>query len=215
IATSRHPEESRDHSKNNNNTLESPSGVSRGAGSNANRGVIPRICDFLFERAGTTAAEANADAIVVVAGDVEADGGFRGPSAVSNSSTDNGNTGGVRERSGIRTRWTFGVSFTEIYMERVRDLLDTSGRPSQNLKVREHPAKGPFVEGALTLTVTTALETERLLVEGQARRAVAGTNMNDASSRSHAIFTIVVTKVELDLKTGAEGFTISKVTKWD
>lgn len=28
------------------------------------------------------------------------------------------------------------VSFTEIYMERVRDLLDTSDRPSQNLKVR-------------------------------------------------------------------------------
>lgn len=67
------------------------------------------------------------------------------------------------------------------------------------------------MEGALTATVTTAQETERLLVEGQARRAVAGTNMNDASSRSHAIFTIVVTKVELDLKTGAEGFATSKV----
>lgn len=78
-------------------------------------------------------------------------------------------------------------------------------------KVREHPTKGPFVEGALTAAVTSAREAERLLVDGQARRAVAGTNMNEASSRSHAIFTLVVTKVELDLETGAEGFTTSKV----
>lgn len=84
---------------------------------------------------------------------------------------------------------------------------------SVRCQVREHPTKGPFVEGALTATVSTARETERLLVEGQARRAVAGTNMNDASSRSHAIFTIVVTKVELDLKTGAEGLTTSKVKR--
>lgn len=67
------------------------------------------------------------------------------------------------------------------------------------------------MEGALTVAVTTARETERLLVEGQARRAVAGTNMNEASSRSHAIFTIVATKVESDPETGAEGFTTSKV----
>lgn len=79
--------------------------------------------------------------------------------------------------------------------------------------MREHPTKGPFVEGVVTATVTTARETERLLVEGQARRAVAGTNMNETSSRSHAIFTIVATKVERDLQTGAEGFTTSKVTR--
>lgn len=40
---------------------------------------------------------------------------------------------------------------------------------------------------------------------------VAGTNMNEVSSRSHAIFTIMATKVELDLETGAEGLTTSKV----
>ena len=67
------------------------------------------------------------------------------------------------------------------------------------------------MEGALTVPVTTARETERLLAEGQVRRVVAGTNMNEASSRSHAIFTIVATKVESDPQTGAEGFTTSKV----
>ncbi|CAM9263458.1 unnamed protein product, partial [Scytosiphon promiscuus] len=175
--------------------------------------VIPRICDFLFERARLAAAKANANATAVRG--VEASGGLAASTISSSSSADNGSADGVGGRSGISTSWSFGVSFTEIYMERVRDLLDTSGRPSQNLKVREHPTKGPFVEGALTATVTSARETERLLVEGQARRAVAGTNMNDASSRSHAIFTILVTKVELDLKSGAEGFTTSKVNLVD
>lgn len=86
---------------------------------------------------------------------------------------------------------------------------------SVGAKVREHPTKGPFVEGAITATVETARDMERLLVEGQARRAVAGTNMNEASSRSHAIFTILATKAELDLETGAEGFTTSKVSFTD
>lgn len=40
---------------------------------------------------------------------------------------------------------------------------------------------------------------------------MAGTNMNEASSRSHAIFTIMGTRAVLDLDTGAEGLTTSKV----
>ncbi|CAN0528421.1 unnamed protein product, partial [Laminaria digitata] len=47
------------------------------------------------------------------------------------------------------------------------------------------------------------------------RRVVAGTNMNEASSRSHAIFTIVATKIQVDLDTGAEGQTTSKVNLVD
>lgn len=43
------------------------------------------------------------------------------------------------------------------------------------------------------------------------RRVVAETNMNEASSRSHAIFTIMATKTHVDEETGAEGFTVSKV----
>lgn len=49
------------------------------------------------------------------------------------------------------------------------------------------------------------------LCETLHRRVVAETNMNEVSSRSHAIFVIAVTKVDLDLETGAEGFTTSKV----
>ncbi|CAM9768509.1 unnamed protein product, partial [Ectocarpus sp. 12 AP-2014] len=208
-----------------NSTSEGSSGVSTdgpGGTDGANRGVIPRICDFLFERAEAVTAEANATAGAVTGGP-EAIGEVEGSTRAGNSAV-NSSAGVLGKQSGVSTRWTFSVSFTEIYMERVRDLLDISGRANQNLKartngqendVREHPTKGPFVEGVVTATVTTARETERLLVEGQARRAVAGTNMNETSSRSHAIFTIVATKVERDLQTGAEGFTTSKVNLVD
>ncbi|CBJ30661.1 conserved unknown protein [Ectocarpus siliculosus] len=165
------------------------------------------------QEATTVTAEANATAGVVTGGP-EAIGEVEGSTRAGNNAV-NSSAGVLGKQSGVSTRWTFSVSFTEIYMERVRDLLDTSGRANQNLKVREHPTKGPFVEGVVTARVTTARETERLLVEGQARRAVAGTNMNETSSRSHAIFTIVATKVERDLQTGAEGYTTSKVNLVD
>ncbi|CAN0242625.1 unnamed protein product, partial [Ectocarpus sp. 13 AM-2016] len=199
-----------------NSVSEGSSGVSTDGpcgADGANRGVILRICDFLFERAEAVTVEANATAGAVTGGP-EAIGEVEGSTRAGNSAVNN-SAGVLGKQSGVSTRWTFSVSFTEIYMERVRDLLDTSGRANQNLKVREHPTKGPFVEGVVTATVTTARETERLLVEGQARRAVAGTNMNETSSRSHAIFTIVATKVERDLHTGAEGFTTSKVNLVD
>lgn len=97
-----------------NSAPELSSGVNKGAGgTNVNRGVIPRICDFLFERARSAAAEDSHDAAVVaVAGGVEAGGGLRGapaPTVNGSSSTDSeGSVGGVGARSGIRTRWTFG-----------------------------------------------------------------------------------------------------------
>ncbi|CAM9411011.1 unnamed protein product, partial [Ectocarpus sp. 12 AP-2014] len=134
-----------------NSTSEGSSGVSTdgpGGTDGANRGVIPRICDFLFERAEAVTAEANATAGAVTGGPA-AIGEVEGSTRAGNSAV-NSSAGVLGKQSGVSTRWTFSVSFTEIYMERVRDLLDTSGRANQNLKVREHPTKGPFVEGVVT-----------------------------------------------------------------
>lgn len=41
----------------------------------------------------------------------------------------------------------------EIYCERVRDLLSPKSRG--NLRVREHPIMGPYVEGLSKLAVTS------------------------------------------------------------
>lgn len=51
-----------------------------------------------------------------------------------------------------QVQWIFSlfVSYLEIYNERVGDLLrPAKGREKFNLKVREHPKEGPYVQGML------------------------------------------------------------------
>lgn len=81
------------------------------------------------------------------------------------------------------------VSYLEIYNEKVRDLLDP--RSSGNLKVREHPILGPYVEGLTKLVVNSFDDVSRLMDEGNKARTVASTNMNATSSRSHAVFSLI------------------------
>ena len=80
------------------------------------------------------------------------------------------------------------VSYVEIYNERVKDLLQNNS--SHNLRVREHPQNGPYVEHLSKHLVTNYEEILTFMNRGNQIRTTASTNMNDTSSRSHAIFTI-------------------------
>lgn len=84
------------------------------------------------------------------------------------------------------------VSYLEIYNEKVRDLLNP--RSSGNLRVREHPVLGPYVEDLTKLVVSSYQDISNLMDEGNKARTVASTNMNATSSRSHAVFSIVFTQ---------------------
>ena len=86
-------------------------------------------------------------------------------------------------------------SYMEIYNEKVRDLLTCQGRTGQVLRVREHPKKGPYVEGLSRHVVQEYKSVAALLVAGSLQRATASTRMNGSSSRSHAIFTLTMTQV--------------------
>lgn len=108
--------------------------------------------------------------------------------------------GGLQEDKS--TRCTVEVSYLEIYNERVRDLLNPSTKG--NLKVREHPSTGPYVEDLAKLVVTSFQEIENLMDEGNKARTVAATNMNETSSRSHAVFTLMLTQKKLDSETKME-----------
>ncbi|PNJ16021.1 STARD9 isoform 1 [Pongo abelii] len=91
------------------------------------------------------------------------------------------------------------VSFLEIYNERVRDLLKQSGqKKSYTLRVREHPEMGPYVQGLSQHVVTNYKQVIQLLEEGIANRITAATHVHEASSRSHAIFTIHYTQAILE-----------------
>ncbi|XP_076472473.1 kinesin-like protein unc-104 [Babylonia areolata] len=105
------------------------------------------------------------------------------------------------------------VSYMEIYCERVRDLLNPSNKNS--LRVREHPLLGPYVEDLSKLAVQSFSDINNLIDEGNKARTVAATNMNETSSRSHAVFTIIFTQKKYDLETKMVGEKVSKISLVD
>ncbi|SCZ97867.1 BZ3501_MvSof-1269-A2-R1_Chr7-2g09344 [Microbotryum saponariae] len=138
-------------------------------GYGSDRGIIPLICEALFER-------------------------------ITSLSTD-------------KLSFTVEVSYTEIYQEKVRDLLNPSNKG--NLKVREHPSLGPYVEGLSKLAVQSFPDIEALMDEGTKARTVAATNMNETSSRSHAVFTLLLTQRRVDVETGMAGEKVSRISLVD
>lgn len=119
----------------------------------------------------------------------------------------------IREGSTERLHFTVEVSYMEIYCERVRDLLNPKNKG--NLKVREHPLLGPYVEDLSKLAVTSYADIHDLIDEGNKARTVAATNMNETSSRSHAVFTIFFTQNCHDQLTGLVTEKVSKISLVD
>ena len=60
---------------------------------------------------------------------------------------------------------------------------------------REHPVLGPYVEDLSKLAVQNYEDVSNMMDEGNKSRTVASTNMNETSSRSHAVFSIILTQV--------------------
>ncbi|XP_006268079.2 kinesin-like protein KIF13B [Alligator mississippiensis] len=106
------------------------------------------------------------------------------------------------------------VSYMEIYNEKVRDLLDPKGS-RQSLKVREHNVFGPYVDGLSKLAVACYKDIESLMSEGNKSRTVAATNMNEESSRSHAVFKITLTHTLYDVQSGTSGEKVGKLSLVD
>ncbi|XP_051919124.1 kinesin-like protein KIF1C isoform X1 [Hippocampus zosterae] len=132
-------------------------------------GIIPQLCDDLFQRTG-----ANADPDLT---------------------------------------YSVEVSYMEIYCERVRDLLNPKSQGT--LRVREHPILGPYVEDLSKLAVTGFPDIRDLMDAGNKARTVAATNMNETSSRSHAVFTIVFSQRRRDLLTQLDTEKVSKISLVD
>uniref|UniRef100_A0A8C3NVL0 Kinesin-like protein KIF16B n=1 Tax=Cyanoderma ruficeps TaxID=181631 RepID=A0A8C3NVL0_9PASS len=110
-----------------------------------------------------------------------------------------------RNEASFRTE----VSYLEIYNERVRDLLRRKSTKTNNLRIREHPKEGPYVEDLSKHLVQNYSDVEELMDAGNINRTTAATGMNDVSSRSHAIFTINFTQAKFDSEMPCE--TVSKI----
>ncbi|XP_076639864.1 kinesin-like protein KIF13A isoform X7 [Colletes latitarsis] len=139
-------------------------------GSGENKGIIPRLCDNLFDM--------------------------------------------IAKQQSSELSYKVEVSYMEIYNEKVHDLLDP--KPNKHtLKVREHNVLGPYVDGLSQLAVTSFQDIDNLMAEGNKSRTVAATNMNSESSRSHAVFSVILTQTLTDTKSGVSGEKVSRMSLVD
>ncbi|XP_048096228.1 kinesin-like protein KIF3B [Alosa alosa] len=91
------------------------------------------------------------------------------------------------------------ASYLEIYQEEIRDLL--SKDQSRRLELKERPDTGVYVKDLSSFVTKSVREIEHVMNVGNQNRSVGATNMNEHSSRSHAIFVITIECSE----TGVDG----------
>eukprot|EP01028_Stygiella_incarcerata_P013293 TRINITY_DN8181_c1_g2_i1.p1 TRINITY_DN8181_c1_g2~~TRINITY_DN8181_c1_g2_i1.p1 ORF type:complete len:733 (+),score=260.59 TRINITY_DN8181_c1_g2_i1:73-2271(+) len=100
------------------------------------------------------------------------------------------------------TEFRITVSFLQIYMESIMDLLDTR---KQNLVIREDPKQGIFVERLTHVVVDSFQDVMELIGAGAMNRAITCTNMNKVSSRSHVILLVTVEQKAYEEEGRSEG----------
>ena len=94
------------------------------------------------------------------------------------------------------------VSMVEIYMEKIRDLIDPS---KDNLRVHEDKQKGVYLQDVSEKYIADENEVYDLMKLGNSNRSISATLMNAESSRSHSIFILTITQnntEDLSCKTG-------------
>ncbi|NXK46385.1 KIF14 protein, partial [Chauna torquata] len=99
------------------------------------------------------------------------------------------------------------MSYFEIYNEKIHDLLvfkAESRQKKQPLRVREHPVLGPYVEDLTVNVVSSYSDIQSWLELGNKQRATAATVMNDKSSRSHSVFTLIMTQTKVEFVDGEQ-----------
>ncbi|CAF1281060.1 unnamed protein product [Rotaria sordida] len=163
-------------------------------GTHNDRGIIPRLSQSMFDRIETELKQ-----------DIHND--------LNIESMDNEKLNDILSLK-FSSTYRVEVSYFEIYNEKVRDLLN----PNNNhhaLKVRENKILGPYVDGLSQLVVTSYQEIETLLIEGNNYRTVASTNMNNESSRSHAVFTLKLTQTLSTEASETQSVKVSKISLVD
>ncbi|XP_048387877.1 kinesin-like protein KIF3C isoform X2 [Stegostoma tigrinum] len=89
------------------------------------------------------------------------------------------------------------ASYLEIYQEEIRDLLNKD--ENKKLELKEKPETGVYIKDLSSFVTKNVKEIEHVMNVGNQTRSVASTNMNEYSSRSHAIFVVTVECSELGL----------------
>ena len=94
--------------------------------------------------------------------------------------------------------YTVKVSIVEIYMEKIKDLIDIS---KNNLQIHESKEKGIYIDNLSEYYVSNETEVYDYIKIGNQNRTVSSTNMNDTSSRSHSI--VIISIIQRNIKDNA------------
>ena len=96
----------------------------------------------------------------------------------------------------LKTMTNFDIKLkcymVELYLNQLKDLLLPKGNPEKELEVKDTPSGMVVINGVTEVELTSISQTEQIFEDGLAGRRVRKTNMNDSSSRSHLIFSIIV-----------------------
>jgi hypothetical protein len=100
------------------------------------------------------------------------------------------------------SKFQIEMSYMEIYAEQIRDLLSSpsSASAARPIRIREHPTSGPFVENLTRVKVDNFDMIQQYMIAGSKQRITASTNLNDQSSRAHAMFYLFIKQLKLDDK---------------
>ena len=102
-------------------------------------------------------------------------------------------------------------SYLEIYNEEIRDLLGND--PKAKCELKEDPSRGVYVKGLSNVVVQDEATINRVMDTGLENRTTGATLMNEGSSRSHSIFTLVL---EMNtVQDGKDHFTMGKLNLVD
>ena len=106
------------------------------------------------------------------------------------------------------------ASMFELYNEELIDSFNKNDK-KEKLEIHEDPKSGFYVKNLSILNITEEKELLELLSHGKSTRKVRATAMNDYSSRSHSIFTIIVESSEMDPLTKQSRFKMGKLNLVD
>jgi len=98
--------------------------------------------------------------------------------------------------------YTVRVSYLEIYMEKIRDLLQPM---NDNLPIHEEKNRGIYIKGLNEVYVASVDEVFQVMEAGGENRKVAATNMNQESSRSHSLFLITIQQKNVETQSTKTG----------
>ena len=116
--------------------------------------------------------------------------------SISPSSSSHDCSAPASTRVEVDTEFSVKCGFLEIYNETLRDLL--GGDPKATLRIRDDWRRGVWVEGLRQVVTPDARSVQEVVRAGTRLRAVGSTHMNSESSRSHAVFMLMLQQEKPD-----------------